>query len=100
MDQLITIDEAAEFLKNPPSVSPRPDFVKVRVLRKHIIKAPKQLDCPQSLTHGWIGLVKFGGRRNESGWGEEEDAFSDGEEEEVEEDNNGMTVAASGGAGR
>ena len=57
MDQLITIDEAAEFLKNPPSVSPRPDFVKVRVLRKHIIKAPKQLDCPQSLTHGWIGLV-------------------------------------------
>jgi hypothetical protein len=57
MDQLITIEEAVEFLKNPPSVSPRPDFAKVRTLRKHIIKALKQLECPQSLAHGWTGLV-------------------------------------------
>jgi hypothetical protein len=57
MDHLITIEEAAEFLKDPPSVSPRPDFAKVRALRKHVIKALKQLDCPQSLAHGWSGLV-------------------------------------------
>jgi hypothetical protein len=57
MDQLSTIKEAAEFLKNLPSVSPRPDFAKVRALRKHIIKALKQLGCPQSLAHGWTGLV-------------------------------------------
>jgi hypothetical protein len=57
MDQLITIKEAAEFLKNPPSVSPRLDFAKVRALWKHVIKALKQLDCPQSLAHGWTGLV-------------------------------------------
>ena len=57
MDQLITIEEAAEFLKNPPSVSPRPDFAKVRALRKHIIKALKQLECPQSIAQGWTGLV-------------------------------------------
>ncbi len=47
----------AEFLKNPPSVSTRPDFTKVRALRKHIIKALKQLECPQSQVHGWSGLV-------------------------------------------
>jgi hypothetical protein len=56
------------------------------------------------------------GRHDESGWVEEEDAFTtaaamlsrggrrwgdrDGEEEEVEEDNNGVTVTASGGVGR
>jgi hypothetical protein len=59
---------------------------------------------------------RLGGRRNESGRGEKEDAFMtavamllrggrrwgdrDGEEEEVEEDDNGVTVAASGGGGR
>ena len=29
MDSLITLDEAAGFLKNPPSLSPRPDFWKL-----------------------------------------------------------------------
>ncbi len=48
MDQLITIEEVAEFLKNPPSVSPRPDFGKVHTLQKHIIKALKQLECPRA----------------------------------------------------
>jgi hypothetical protein len=57
MDQLITIKEVVEFLKNSPSASPRPDFAKVRALRKHIIKALKQLECPQSQVHGWSGLV-------------------------------------------
>ena len=57
MDQLITINKAAEFLKNPPSVSPQPDFAKVQELWKHIIKALKQLDCPHSLVHGWTSLL-------------------------------------------
>jgi hypothetical protein len=52
MDQLITIEEAAEFLKKKPSVSPRPDFAKVQALGKHIIKVLKQLECPQSIAQG------------------------------------------------
>jgi hypothetical protein len=57
MNQLITFDEAAGFLQNPPSVMPRPDFTKIRVIQTHITKALKQLDCPQSLIHGWTGLA-------------------------------------------
>ncbi len=36
MDSLITYDEVAEFLKNPPLLSPRPDFSKLRALRKYM----------------------------------------------------------------
>jgi hypothetical protein len=57
MDSLITFNEAAEFLKNPPSLSPRPDFSKLRSLRKHMVKALNQLVCPQSAIHGWAGMV-------------------------------------------
>ena len=57
MDSLITFDEAAGFLKNPPSLSPRPDFSKLRAPRKHMVKALKQLVCPQSQIHGWSGMV-------------------------------------------
>jgi len=57
MDSLITFDEAAEFLKNPPSLSPQPDFTKLRVLIKHMLKALKQLACPQSAIHGLLGMV-------------------------------------------
>ncbi len=57
MDSLITYDEVAEFLKNPPLLSPRPDFSKMRALRKHMVKALKQLVCPQSAVHGWTGMV-------------------------------------------
>jgi hypothetical protein len=57
MNQLITYEEAAGFLKNPPSLAPRPDFTKIWVLRKHITQALKQLDCPQSLIYGWVGLA-------------------------------------------
>ncbi len=57
MDSLITSDEAAEFLENLPSLSPRPDFTKMRALRKHMVKALKQLLCPQSAVHGWTGMV-------------------------------------------
>ena len=57
MDSLITFDEAAEFLKNPPSLSPRPNFSKLRSLSKHMVKALQQLLCPQSQVHGWPGMV-------------------------------------------
>ena len=57
MDSLITFDEAAEFLKNTPSLSPRPDFTQLRAMRKHMVKALKQLVCPQRPIHGWSGMV-------------------------------------------
>jgi hypothetical protein len=57
MDSLITFDEAAKFRKNPPSLSPQQDFLKLCVLRKHMVKALKQLVCPQSAIHGWSGMV-------------------------------------------
>jgi hypothetical protein len=57
MDSLITYKEAAEFLKNPPTMLPWPDFSKLRALRKHMTQALKQLVCPKSQIHGWTGLV-------------------------------------------
>jgi hypothetical protein len=57
MDHLITYEEAVGFIKNPPSLAPRPDFVKIWALRKHYVTGLMQLTCPQSLIHGWAGLV-------------------------------------------
>ena len=56
MNSLITFDEAAEFLKNPPSLSPQPDFLKLCALRKHMVKALKHFMCPQRAIHGWSGM--------------------------------------------
>jgi hypothetical protein len=57
MDSLITYEEAAEFLKNPPTMLPRPDFAKLQALWKHMTQALKQLVFPQSQIHGWTRLV-------------------------------------------
>jgi hypothetical protein len=57
MDHLITLDEAAGFLKNPPTLAPRPDFAKIQALHKDINTALMQLMCPQSQLHGWAGLA-------------------------------------------
>jgi hypothetical protein len=57
MDQLITLDEAAGFLRNPPTLAPHPDFAKIRALCKHINTALMQLVCLQSQIHGWAGLA-------------------------------------------
>jgi hypothetical protein len=54
---LITYNKAAKFLKNPPTMLPRPDFSKLRALHKHMTQALKQLVCPQSQINGWTGLV-------------------------------------------
>jgi hypothetical protein len=57
MDAIITLEEVTEFLKNPPSLAPRPDFTRLRALRQHIVRALRQLTCPQSPIHGWAGLA-------------------------------------------
>ncbi len=57
MDHLITYEEAMGFLKNPPTLVPCPDFTKNHSLCKHIGMAHKQLLCPQSAIHRFLGLV-------------------------------------------
>jgi hypothetical protein len=57
MDHLITYEEAMRFIKNPPSLAPCPDFAKIWALQKHYVTGLKQLSCPQTLIHGWTGLV-------------------------------------------
>jgi hypothetical protein len=57
MDAVIEYDKAAGFLKNPPSLEPRPNFNNIRALQKHIVQAFAQLLCPQSTIHGWSGLA-------------------------------------------
>jgi hypothetical protein len=57
MDTLIMLVEVEGFLKNPPSLVPRPGFTRLHVLHRHMIDALKQFSCPQSAIHGWAGLV-------------------------------------------
>jgi hypothetical protein len=57
MDHLITYKKAVGFIKNPPSLAPRPDFAKIQALQKHYVTGLTQLTCLQSLIHGWAGLV-------------------------------------------
>jgi hypothetical protein len=57
MDTVIDYDEAAGFLKNPPSLEPCPNFTNICTLQKHIVQALAQLSCPQSDIHGWLGLA-------------------------------------------
>ncbi len=57
MDAVIEYDEAAGFLKNPPSLEPRPNFTNIRALQKHIVQALAQLSCPQSAIYSWLGLA-------------------------------------------
>jgi hypothetical protein len=57
MDTIIEYDKAAGFLKNSPSLEPRPNFTNIRALLKHIVQGLAQLSCPQSAIHGWSGLA-------------------------------------------
>ncbi len=56
MDAVIKY-EAAGFLKNPPSLKPRPNFINICSLQKHIVQGLAQLSFPQSAIHGWSGLA-------------------------------------------
>ncbi len=55
MDKIVSFNKVSGFLQNLPAMVPRPDFTKLQALRQHIIKALKQLECPQSYIHGWLG---------------------------------------------
>jgi hypothetical protein len=57
MDSIVTFNKVAGFLCNPPTVAPRLDFAKLRAHCQYIVKALKQLECPQSFIHGWSGLA-------------------------------------------
>jgi hypothetical protein len=57
MDAVITFKEVTEFLKNPPLLAPRLDFNQLCALCQHIVRALKQLTCPQSPIHGWSRLA-------------------------------------------
>jgi hypothetical protein len=57
MDAVINYDKAAGFLKNPPSLEPRPNFKNICALQKHIVQVLAPFSCPQSDIHGWSGLA-------------------------------------------
>ena len=58
MDSLITFNEAAEFLKNPPSLSPRPDFTKLCV-EKTYGKGTKATSVPPKPDPQMVGYGPF-----------------------------------------
>jgi hypothetical protein len=57
MDAVIEYDEVAGFLKNPPLLEHRPNFINIRAPQKHIVQGLAQLACSQSAIHGWSGLA-------------------------------------------
>jgi len=57
MDTVISIDDAAGFLINPPNMASQPNFFKVRALRLHIAKGLRQIQHPDRPAHGWSGLA-------------------------------------------
>ena len=54
---MITYDEAAALVANPPSIAARPNFTNLRNLQRHIQHALQRLRCPQSNILGWAGLI-------------------------------------------
>jgi len=57
MDNVIPYDEIAALVANPPSLAPRPNFMNLRNLRRHIQRALMRVSCPQSNILGWAGLI-------------------------------------------
>ena len=57
MDYVISYDEIAALVANPPSLAPRPNFTNLRNLRRHIQRALMRVSCPQSNILGWAGLI-------------------------------------------
>jgi hypothetical protein len=58
MDTTITYDEVAALVGvNIPTLEPRPNFERIRMLRRHLERALQCLPCPQSVQHGWKGMV-------------------------------------------
>jgi hypothetical protein len=59
MDQLITYETVAEFLKKPPMLLPCPDFTKLHAIQKHMAQVLMQLVYPQSAIHRLSGLISL-----------------------------------------
>jgi hypothetical protein len=58
MDATITYNEVAALVGvNIPSLEPRPNFKRIGTLRRHFECALQHLLCPQSLQHGWKGMM-------------------------------------------
>ncbi len=58
MDATITYDEVAALVGvNIPTLEPCPNFERIRMLRRHFERALQCLPCPQSVQHGWKGMV-------------------------------------------
>ena len=58
MDATITYDEVAALVGvNIPTLEPRPNFERIRALRRHLERCLQRLPCPQSIQHGWNGMV-------------------------------------------
>ena len=57
MDNVISYEEIAALVANPPSLAPRPNFTNLRNLRRHIQRALMRVSCPQSNILGWVGLI-------------------------------------------
>ncbi len=58
MDATITYDEVAALVGiNIPTLEPRPNFKQIRMLRQHFERALERLPYPQSIQHGWKGMV-------------------------------------------
>jgi hypothetical protein len=58
MDATITYDEVAALVGvNIPTLEPSPNFERIRTLRRHLERALQCLPCPQSVQHGWKGMV-------------------------------------------
>ena len=58
MDATITYDEVYALIgANVPSLEPRPNFDRIWKLRRHFNNALQRLPCPQSVQHGWKGMV-------------------------------------------
>jgi hypothetical protein len=58
MDETITYDKVASLIGiNIPSLEPRPNFEQIWTLRRHFEHALQHLPFPQSIQHGWKGMV-------------------------------------------
>ena len=58
MDITVTYDEVYALVgMNIPSLEPRPNFERIRILRCHFENALQHLPCPQSVQHGWKGMA-------------------------------------------
>jgi hypothetical protein len=58
MDATITYDEVAALVGvNIPTLEPRPNYERIWMLHRHFERALQRLPCPQSVKHGWKGMV-------------------------------------------